>query len=149
MPDLIGSSKAMRQIKDQIVRMIDTETHVLILGERGTGKEVVAKSIWNAHRKKLDKKFIAYDCGGFSPNLIASELFGSKKGAFTGADKDKEGLLEANDGKMIFLDEIGNIPRVNSGNAILDSSLAIRRSQAIANSNPPPAATPLIAAILT
>ena len=113
MPDLIGNSKAMRQIKDQIVRMIDTETHVLILGERGTGKEVVAKSIWNAHRKKLDKKFIAYDCGGFSPNLIASELFGSKKGAFTGADKDKEGLLEANDGKMIFLDEIGNIPREN------------------------------------
>ena len=113
MSDLIGNSKAMRQIKDQIVRMIDTETHVLILGERGTGKEVVAKSIWNAHRKKLDKKFIAYDCGGFSPNLIASELFGSKKGAFTGADKDKEGLLEANNGKMIFLDEIGNIPREN------------------------------------
>ena len=113
MPDLIGSSKAMRQIKDQIVRMIDTETHVLILGERGTGKEVVAKSIWNAHRKKHDKNFIAYDCGGLSPNLIESELFGSKKGAFTGADKDKEGLLEANDGKMIFLDEIGNIPREN------------------------------------
>ncbi len=113
MPDLIGNSKAMRQIKDQIFRMIDSETNVLILGERGTGKEVVAKSIWNTHRKKLDKKFIAYDCGGFSPNLIASELFGYKKGAFTGADKDKEGLLEANDGKMIFLDEIGNIPRAN------------------------------------
>ncbi len=113
MPDLIGNSKVMRQIKDQIIKMIDTKTHVLILGERGTGKEVIAKSIWNTHRKEIDKKFIAYDCGGFAPNLIESELFGSKKGSFTGAEKDKEGLLQTNDGKMIFLDEIGNIPRAN------------------------------------
>ena len=113
MPGLIGNSKQMRAIKDQIIRMIDTKTHVLILGERGTGKEVIAKSIWNTHRKEIDKKLVAYDCGGITPTLIESELFGHIKGAFTGADGDKVGLIETNNEKMIFLDEIGNIPRAN------------------------------------
>jgi two-component system, NtrC family, response regulator AtoC len=113
MPDLIGNSKSMRAIKDQIMRMINTETHVLILGERGTGKEIIAKSIWNAHRKEIDKKLVAYDCGGITPTLIESELFGHIKGSFTGADNDKVGLIETNNEKMVFLDEIGNIPRAN------------------------------------
>ena len=79
--------------------MIDTKTHVLILGERGTGKEVIANSIWNVHRRELDKKLVAYDCGGITPTLIESEIFGYIKGAFTGAHNDKVGLIEENKDK--------------------------------------------------
>ena len=110
-PDMIGSNKGMRDIKDQILKLVDEQTHVLILGEPGTGKEVVAKSIWNMYRKENDKSQVIFDCGSFDPNLIHGEIFGYVKGAFTGADKTKKGIIEDNDGKMIFLDEIGNIPR--------------------------------------
>ena len=110
-PGLIGKSKSLRDIKQQILKLIDSKTHVLILGEPGTGKEVIAKSIWNTHRKEMDKAQVTYDCGAISPELIISELFGYEKGAFTGANTTKDGLIEKNNGKMLFLDEIGNIPR--------------------------------------
>ncbi|MBC8213135.1 MAG: sigma 54-interacting transcriptional regulator [Candidatus Marinimicrobia bacterium] len=114
-PKLIGKSKQIRDIKEQIIELIDRETHVLILGEPGTGKEVVAKSIWDVHRKDIDKEFIPFDCGQFDPNLIISELFGYEKGAFTGANQTKKGIVELADGKMLYLDEIGNIPIENQG----------------------------------
>lgn len=112
-PGLIGKSKQIREIKEQIIELIDRNTHVLILGEPGTGKEVVAKSVWDVHRKDLDKKFNPFDCGQFDPNLIISELFGYEKGAFTGANQKKTGIVESADGKMLYLDEIGNIPLEN------------------------------------
>ena len=106
-PYLIGDSKAMRDIKEQIQHDISTDTHVLISGERGTGKEVVAKSIWDLHRKPLKQNYEIFNCAGFPENLIESELFGHEKGAFTDADKLKKGIFEIHDGHIIFLDEIG------------------------------------------
>ena len=115
MPNLIGKSEKMRVVKDQILQLIDTNTHVLILGELGTGKEIIAKSIWDIYRKNIDKEFNPFDCGQFDPNLIISELFGYEKGAFTGANKQKIGIIEVNNGRMLYLDEIGNIPLENQG----------------------------------
>lgn len=112
-PGLIGQSKKIRAIKEIILELVDTETHVLILGERGTGKEVVARAIWDHHRKNIDKEYHPFDCGQFSPELILSELFGHEKGAFTGANQSKKGIIESLDGKMLFLDEIGNLPLNN------------------------------------
>jgi len=114
-PGLIGKSEQIRNIKEQILHLIDTETHVLILGEQGTGKEVVAKSVWEIHRKSLDKVFNPFDCGQFDPNLIISELFGYERGAFTGANQSKKGIVETANDKLLYLDEIGNIPLENQG----------------------------------
>jgi transcriptional regulator with GAF, ATPase, and Fis domain len=115
LPGIIGKSQKIRDIKDQILQLIDTETHVLIIGEPGTGKEVVAKSIWDTYRKDIDKEFNPFDCGQFDPNLIISELFGYEKGAFTGANQQKKGIVEISNGRMLYLDEIGNIPLENQG----------------------------------
>jgi DNA-binding NtrC family response regulator len=117
-PGFIGKSKTIREIKDQIIHLVDKETHVLILGERGTGKEVVARAIWDTHRKDIDKKLIPFDCGLFETNLIISELFGYEKGAFTGANQTKHGIVEISNGRMLYLDEIGNIP-INNQNVFM------------------------------
>jgi len=117
-PSIVGNSKSIRQIKEQIKRLINTKTHVLILGERGTGKDVVATAIWDIHRKEIDKEFIVFDCGVFNSDLILSELFGHEKGAFTGANRMKKGIIEQSDGKMLFLDEIGNLS-LNSQKSLL------------------------------
>jgi two-component system, NtrC family, response regulator HydG len=114
-PGLIGKSQLIRDIKEQILQLVDANTHVLILGEQGTGKEVIAKAIWDVHRRDIDKNFNPFDCGQFDPNLIISELFGYEKGAFTGANQTKKGIIESTDGKMLYLDEIGNIPIENQG----------------------------------
>jgi|TARA_Y100000310_G_scaffold95517_1_gene93336 DNA-binding NtrC family response regulator len=106
-PFLNGDTPAIREIKEQIFHDINCETHVLIIGERGTGKEMVAKSIWYLYRKPLKQSYEIFNSAGFSESLIESELFGHEKGSFTGADKLKIGIFEANDNKMIFLDEIG------------------------------------------
>jgi transcriptional regulator with GAF, ATPase, and Fis domain len=110
-PGIIGKSKKILEIKDQILNQIDSRTHVLILGETGSGKEVVAQTIWQLYHKPDDTKLEILDCGSISQNLIESELFGHVKGAFTGADKLREGILKKCNGKMIFLDEIGNLPK--------------------------------------
>jgi DNA-binding NtrC family response regulator len=110
-PNLIGNTVPIREIKQQITKLINTDTHVLILGEPGTGKEVIAKAIWNQHRTEIDKELNVFDSGTFSEELILSELFGHVKGAFTGAGREKSGIVEKCNGKMLFLDEIGNIPR--------------------------------------
>ena len=107
--DVVGTSKAMRQILDMLDRIKDAPSNVLITGESGTGKEVIAKSL-HKHSNRRAKAFIAVNCGALPENLIESELFGYRKGAFTGANSDREGLFEAADGGTIFLDEITELP---------------------------------------
>jgi two-component system, NtrC family, response regulator len=106
--NILGTSKAIQQAKDLAAKVALTDTTVLLLGETGTGKEVFAQSIHEAgHRKQ--KPFIAVNCSALGKEILESELFGHKAGAFTGALKDKRGLLEeANEG-TIFLDEIGEM----------------------------------------
>ncbi|MBN1850505.1 MAG: sigma-54-dependent Fis family transcriptional regulator [Deltaproteobacteria bacterium] len=106
---LIGESPRMRQIYDLIERVAKTKTNILISGESGTGKELVAKAVHEQSPRK-DKPFVVINCAGIPETLIESELFGYKKGAFTGAATDKEGLFEAGDGGTVFLDEVGELP---------------------------------------
>lgn len=105
---IIGQSKALKEAIDLAKRVSHTDTTVLLLGETGTGKEVFAQSIHYESLRAL-KPFVALNCSGFSPDLLESELFGYKAGAFTGANKDKKGLLEEANGGTLFLDEIGEM----------------------------------------
>ncbi|HRK53420.1 MAG TPA: sigma-54 dependent transcriptional regulator [Cyclobacteriaceae bacterium] len=106
--DFIGSSTAIQRVHELIDRVAGTEADVLILGENGTGKELVARAI---HRQSLrkDKVFISVDLGGITESLFESELFGHVKGAFTDAKQDKPGRFEIASGGTLFLDEIGNL----------------------------------------
>jgi two-component system response regulator PilR (NtrC family) len=105
---LIGESPPMRKIYESIQRVAKTNSNVAITGESGTGKELVAKAI---HRQgpRRDKPLMTVNCGGVPENLIESELFGYRKGAFTGATTNKIGLVEAAKGGTLFLDEIGEL----------------------------------------
>lgn len=109
-PQLIGDGAAMRRVRDLIARVAPTHSTVLIRGETGTGKELVARAV---HEQSLraDKPFVAINCGALPEHLIESELFGHRKGAFTGADEHRVGLLEVADGGTLFLDEIGELPK--------------------------------------
>ncbi len=108
-PDIIGESEAMQQVFGQLDKVIDTRATVCIDGETGTGKELVASAI---HYKsgRRDKMFVAQNCAALPENLLESELFGHKRGAFTSADSDKKGLFEIADGGTLFLDEMGEMP---------------------------------------
>jgi Nif-specific regulatory protein len=106
--DIIGESKAMGDIFRQLEKVIDTRATVCIEGETGTGKEVIASAI-HYQGKRREKLFVAQNCAAVPENLLESELFGHKKGAFTGADHDKKGLFEIADGGTLFLDEIGEM----------------------------------------
>jgi len=107
--NIIGKSTAITQVFDIIKAVANTDSTVLIAGNSGTGKELVAKALhFNSNRKH--KPFIAVNCGAISENLIESELFGHKKGAFTGAIADKEGFMKAAEGGTLFLDEISEMP---------------------------------------
>ncbi len=107
--NMIGDSAAMHVIYDLIRRVSQTPTNVLITGESGTGKEVVAKAIhYNGPLK--DKPFVTINCGAIPENLMESEMFGHKKGSFTGAYADKAGLFEVADSGSLFLDEVGDLP---------------------------------------
>ncbi len=109
MGGLVGQSPEMEKLY-RILSKVAFSTHpVLILGESGTGKELVARSI-HFNGTNAAKPFIPVDCGSLVPTLIESELFGHVKGAFTGADRAKEGLLASADGGTVFLDEIGELP---------------------------------------
>jgi DNA-binding NtrC family response regulator len=109
MGGLVGRSPEMEKLY-RILSKVAYSTHpVLILGESGTGKELVARSI-HFNGPNAAKPFVAVDCGSLVPTLIESELFGHVKGAFTGADRAKEGLLASADGGTVFLDEIGELP---------------------------------------
>jgi Nif-specific regulatory protein len=106
---IVGESRAMGELLKQLDKVVDTRVTVLIEGETGTGKELVASALH--HRsKRRDKLFVAQNCAAFPENLLESELFGHKRGAFTGATEDKKGLFEVADGGTLFLDEIGEMP---------------------------------------
>ncbi|MCX2492686.1 sigma-54 dependent transcriptional regulator [Pedobacter sp. PF22-3] len=105
---IIGQSKTLKEAIDLAKKVSTTDTTVLLLGETGTGKEVFAQSI-HYESLRATKPFVALNCSGFSPDLLESELFGYKAGAFTGANKDKKGLLEEANGGTLLLDEIGEM----------------------------------------
>ncbi len=107
--ELIGNSEAVKNILKKINQVCNTKTNVLIEGETGTGKELVARLIHKLSDRNKER-FVAVNCTNFPANLLESEFFGYKKGAFTGASHDKEGLFKQADGGVIFLDEIGGMP---------------------------------------
>ncbi len=106
---IIGKSRSIKKVFDIIRSVADTESTVLITGKSGTGKELVAKALHFTSKRK-NKPFVVVNCGAISDNLIESELFGHKKGSFTGAVSDKEGFMKAANHGTLFLDEIGEMP---------------------------------------
>lgn len=105
---IIGESTAIQQTKAMVRKVTTADTTVMLLGETGTGKELFAKAI-HASSGRTSFPFVALNCSAFSKDLLESELFGHKAGAFTGAMKDKKGLIEEADGGTLFLDEIGEM----------------------------------------
>ena len=106
---IVGNCPAMQTLFNHIERISPTDSTVLVLGETGTGKELVARSI-HEHSRRADKTLISVNCAAIPETLIESELFGYEKGAFTGANASRMGLIEAADGGTLFLDEIGELP---------------------------------------
>jgi len=107
--NIIGASSSLQKLLGKVEKVAVRDTSVLITGESGTGKELIAQAIhYNSPRS--EGRFIAINCGAIPESVLESELFGHKKGAFTGATTDREGLLKAADGGTLFLDEIGNLP---------------------------------------
>jgi hypothetical protein len=107
--EIVGSSEPMRQVLRQVAKVAPSDSTVLILGETGTGKELIARAL---HRRsgRSAKPFIRVNCAEIPPALIASELFGQEKGAFTGALQKRIGRFESADGGTLFLDEVGDLP---------------------------------------
>ncbi len=106
---LVGESRALTQLQDLLARIAKSESSVLIRGESGTGKEVVARTI-HSHSARRDRPFVAINCAAIPETLLESELFGSEKGAFTGAVATRKGKLEAAADGTLLLDEIGELP---------------------------------------
>lgn len=107
--NIIGASGGLKSLLVKVEKVAVRDTSVLITGESGTGKELIAQAIhYNSPRR--EGKFVAINCGALPETLLESELFGYKKGAFTGAKENRQGLLEAADGGTLFLDEVGNLP---------------------------------------
>ncbi|HTT74753.1 MAG TPA: sigma 54-interacting transcriptional regulator [Candidatus Binataceae bacterium] len=106
--EIVGSSATLRQVLEQVAKVAPTDSTVLISGETGTGKELIARAVHKRSNRSA-RAFIRVNCGAISPSLIASELFGHEKGAFTGALQKRIGRFEAADGGTIFLDEIGDL----------------------------------------
>jgi DNA-binding NtrC family response regulator len=106
---IVGETLAMQRFFGMLERIASSEIDVLIQGESGTGKELVATELVQ-RSARAEGPLVVVDCGSISPNLVESELFGHVRGAFTGADRDREGAFEAADGGTVFLDEIGELP---------------------------------------
>jgi two-component system response regulator PilR (NtrC family) len=107
--NIVGKANSIKKVYEMIEAVAETDSTVLISGNSGTGKELVARALhYKSHRK--NKPFVAVNCGAISENLIESELFGHKKGAFTGAISDKDGYMKAANGGTLFLDEISEMP---------------------------------------
>src|SRR2546429_1159877 len=107
--EIVGSSAALRRVLEQVSKVAPTDSTVLILGETGTGKELIARAIHN-RSKRAGRAFIRVNCAAIVPSLIASELFGHERGAFTGALQRRLGRFESADGGTLFLDEVGELP---------------------------------------
>jgi len=109
--EIVGESRQIKHVLDLVDKIAATDTTVLILGESGTGKELIAREM-HRRSKRLNNSFVTISCAALPETLLESELFGYKKGAFTGASTDKEGLLKTADKGTFFLDEIGDAPSV-------------------------------------
>lgn len=108
-PLIIGKNHKMQEINEMVAQFAPTDVSVLIFGETGTGKELIARAIHH-QSNRAEARFLAVNCGGFTEELLANELFGHEKGAYSGATSTKIGLLEAAGGGTVFLDEIGDMP---------------------------------------
>ena len=108
--NLIGASAGMRRVRQLIAKVAPTESTVLILGDTGTGKELVARALHD-QSLRAEMPFVPINCGALPEHLIESELFGHRKGAFTGADEHRVGLFQVANGGTLFLDEIGELPK--------------------------------------
>ncbi len=108
---MIGKSPAMKEVFKKVTKLANSDVSVLITGETGTGKELVAQAI-HSEGSRREKPFIAINCGGIPAELLESELFGHEKGSFTSAEATRIGKFELADGGTIFLDEIGNMPKI-------------------------------------
>ena len=108
-PEIIGKSAVVEALRDRIGLAAKSPLDILVTGESGTGKELVARAIHRSGKRK-GKKLIPVDCGAFSDNLAEAELFGYRKGTFTGAFENRQGLLEAANDGIVFLDEVSNLP---------------------------------------
>jgi DNA-binding NtrC family response regulator len=106
--NIIGASPVIRALLEKVAKVAIRDTSVLITGESGTGKELVAQAIHHNSTRR-DHRFVAVNCGSLPENILESELFGYRKGAFTGAMENRKGLLEAANGGTLFLDEVGNL----------------------------------------
>jgi DNA-binding NtrC family response regulator len=106
--NIVGRSNAMQEVYENILKSAESSVHVIIYGESGTGKELVAKTIHDLSDRG-NANFVVVHCGAIPDNLIESEFFGYRKGAFTGADQDKPGYLDAADGGTLFMDEVGEL----------------------------------------
>ena len=109
-PRLVGASPAINRIQEMIDKVAPSESTVLVLGETGTGKEVVARAL-HERSERASMPFVPVNCGALPEHLVESELFGHRKGAFTGADQNRKGLFEVANGGTLFLDEVGELPK--------------------------------------
>ncbi|HAE88204.1 TPA: Fis family transcriptional regulator, partial [Candidatus Marinimicrobia bacterium] len=107
--NIIGNSPAMKQVFHMVTRVANSTSNVLITGRSGTGKELIARAI-HANSPRKNEPFVPINCGALPETLFESELFGYKKGAFTGASQDKDGVFKSASGGTLFLDEVGEIP---------------------------------------
>ncbi len=140
---IVARSPSMKAIMEAAERVAQTNSNVLICGESGTGKEVMARYL---HFKgpRRDRPFIAVNCGGLVEGLVESELFGYRRGAFTGAEADRRGYFEAADGGTLFLDEIGNLPLTSQ--AVLLRAIEQKAIVRIGDTRPRPVDIRVIAA---
>src|SRR5262249_3311852 len=107
--EIVGTSEAVRSVLRQVGKVGPTDSTVLITGETGTGKELIARAIHQASSRSC-RAFVTINCAAIPPSLIASELFGHERGAFTGALQRRQGKFELADAGTIFLDEVGELP---------------------------------------
>lgn len=141
--DIVGSSEALRKVLRQVAKVAPSDSTVLILGETGTGKELMARAI-HKRSKRAERAFIVVNCAAIPPSLIASELFGHEKGAFTGATQRRFGRFESANGGTIFLDEIGDLP--SEIQIALLRVLQEREIERVGNNNPIPVDVRVLAA---
>ena len=141
--ELLGRSPPMRTLFALLERLAQVETPVLVRGETGVGKELVARSL-HSEGPRAERPFVVFDCGAVAPNLVESELFGHRRGAFTGAERDRKGAFVEADGGTLFLDEIGELPLALQPKLL--RALEARRIRAVGGDEERPVDVRLVAA---